>query len=384
MATIFINTKSYIVKDVIGKGSFGTVYKAQDQSNKKLVAIKMQQYISENELYLIRKLIGKEFKNLVNIFDFQIHQNQISIVMELGLNSLQNKIQQSKVSPKEARYVMKQIANGIHELHSLGIAHRDLKPENILIFTLEDQDKTQEVYKICDFGTTKDIQKMQTPCVGTPYYLAPEQLAQDSHFNQQVTYNQSVDIWAFGALMYELFTNSPLFNGKTIPEIHHQIKTLHIEQEIRKLNNLEDKYKELLIKMLQRDPNKRITIENIKKELTEITRQNQQQTVIQRSNMPVILINQSAFQRESIRYPNGFRNQPSINQSQSRFPNSKQIEFQKITQPGILQNPFQQNNRQINLNQSIQQQTLIKNDDYVRGRDQQRSIRQMYFSPQLK
>ncbi|CAD8137191.1 unnamed protein product [Paramecium octaurelia] len=387
MQTIFINKKSYLLMDTIGKGSFGTVYKAEDQSNKKLVAIKIQQYISENEFNLIRTFLGKEFKNLVNVFDYQIQQNQIFIVMELGLKSLQNKISHTMVTPKEARYVMKQIANGINELHSLGIVHRDLKPENILIFTLEDQGRTQEVYKICDFGTTKDIQKIKTPCVGTPYYLAPEQLAQIPLQNQQATYDQSVDIWAFGALMYELFTGSPLFNGRAIPDIHKKIKTLEIEQEIRRLQLLEDKYKELLINMLQRDPKKRITIENIKKELSEIAPQNlvNKNVQIQRINVPAILLNQQAFQKEGIRIPNDSRNQQqlNINQTQSRFQDNKLIEFSKIAQPGIQQKPFQQNNGQIIQNQGNQQQYLNQNDGFARlSREQFKSIRQMYFSPQ--
>ena len=72
---------------------------------------------------------------------------------------------------------MKEIANGIKELHSIGLTHRDIKPENILIKILKCENGVeQQVYKLCDFGTIKDSKNMITQKLGTPYYIAPEQL----------------------------------------------------------------------------------------------------------------------------------------------------------------------------------------------------------------
>ncbi|CAD8059395.1 unnamed protein product [Paramecium sonneborni] len=340
MNQININGKAYMILQGIGQGSFGTVVKAQDLSNNQIVAIKIQNKINNNELLLINKFLGRNFKNLVNIFDFEIQQNRIFIVMELGLQSLQDKISISKIQLKEVRYLMKQIANGIDELHSLNIAHRDLKPENILIFTKQDQDKTQEIYKICDFGTSKDYTNIQTPYIGTPYYLAPEQLALYNN-NQPQEYKESVDIWAFGALMFELFTGSPLFNGSSVQDIYFQIKTLQIEKQLQKLQ-LEDEYKQLILKMLQRDPQQRISIKEIKNKLSKINNQQIFKIPPSKNIQRAMLFNRQNQQQNY---------KPIMQEIPTKLSQDKQINyfqnFKKQNQEVNLQQPLFQNNQSI-------------------------------------
>ncbi|CAD8061266.1 unnamed protein product [Paramecium sonneborni] len=186
--------------------------------------------------------------------------------MEYCRVSLYDYILKNPLKPKDARYVMKEIINGIEELHKLGLAHRDIKPENILIFELEDQGRIQEIYKICDFGTTKEFDKLVTKQVGTPYYLAPEQIQN----NQQELYSESIDIWAFGSVMYELFTRTPLFNGNTAIEIYDKIMNLNINEKIDSLIDLDFKYKQLLKQMLNRNPQYRIKIQEIKNLVNEV------------------------------------------------------------------------------------------------------------------
>lgn len=77
---------------------------------------------------------GKNFRNLINVYDFTRDENSnYLIIMEYCTESLFDRLNKSKIKPDEIRFIMKEIANGIKELHDLKLAHRDIKPENILI-----------------------------------------------------------------------------------------------------------------------------------------------------------------------------------------------------------------------------------------------------------
>lgn len=96
----------------------------------------------------------------------------------------------------------KEILNGLKHMHELRIVHRDLKPENILI-------KGGQV-KICDLGSSKFIDQTSfknTPYVVSRYYRAPELIFASNR------YNESIDIWAVGCILFELMTRTPLFPG---------------------------------------------------------------------------------------------------------------------------------------------------------------------------
>lgn len=94
------------------------------------------------------------------------------------------------------------VCNGLYQLHSIGITHRDLKPENILL--------KDGVVKICDFGSSKFLDKVtrkNTPYVVSRYYRAPELILAST------LYDESIDIWAVGCILFEMFARTPLFPG---------------------------------------------------------------------------------------------------------------------------------------------------------------------------
>lgn len=94
--------------------------------------------------------------------------------------------------------------NGLALMHELRIVHRDLKPENILL-------KRNQV-KICDFGSSKFLDEKEfknTPYVVSRYYRAPELIL------ASCKYNESIDIWAVGCILFELLTRTPMFPGDT-------------------------------------------------------------------------------------------------------------------------------------------------------------------------
>ncbi|CAK75158.1 unnamed protein product (macronuclear) [Paramecium tetraurelia] len=338
-----INSIVYIIQAPLGQGTFGKVYKAQQFSSKKVVAIKVQNQINESEKALLLQFKEKNFKNLVNIYDYEEQHNHTYIVMEYCSHSLYDQIQTNTINPKDTRYVFKQISNGLYELHSQGLAHRDLKPANILICQLQDRGHVQEMYKLCDFGTSKNSQRLTTACVGTPYYLAPEQL-------QQQTYDKSVDIWALGAVMYELFTNTPLFSGSTVLQIYDKIKNYEINAQIDNLNDLDIKYKNLLKSMLKKNPQERISIEEIRQKIEErVSMSVERKPQTNPANCQFKEL-KSLNLSKPINIPGQIQGQkPPLNLNV--YP-KKQPQFQQPnnTQPPILQNQLQ------NFNQNTQTQ----------------------------
>ncbi|CAK85280.1 unnamed protein product (macronuclear) [Paramecium tetraurelia] len=259
---------------LLGKGSYGSVYMIQNKQTLEFYALKIQTSIQKEEVEILSRLKQKTFKNLVNTIEFQKHPetNEYFLLMEYCENSLQNIIDQKPIDHKEARYIIKQIANGIKELHEEKIIHRDLKPENILVFVKKDQNSnmTQNIYKICDFGlsSTKDLAK--TLQCGTAHYMPPEQI---KHQNNLLGYDQSVDIWAFGTVIYELFTQKVMFMKSNRQEVYEEILKItqkQIDEKIQTdLKMLDQQYVKLVQKMILIEPSQRITIDQVLIELKQ-------------------------------------------------------------------------------------------------------------------
>jgi glycogen synthase kinase 3 beta len=108
------------------------------------------------------------------------------------------------LSPLEIRSLMRQLFSALQFLHSRSIIHRDLKPENILI----DSSMDPATLKLCDFGSAKKRNKINTPYIVSRFYRAPELMCCNS------VYGTEVDLWAAGCIFAELYTGKPLFAGK--------------------------------------------------------------------------------------------------------------------------------------------------------------------------
>lgn len=141
-------------------------------------------------------------------------------------------------------------------MHKQGVMHRDLKPENILV------DSNSDTLKIGDFGAATPFngESKFSELVGTPYYVAPEVI--------NGSYNCKCDVWSCGIILYVLLCGSPPFNGKNDKEIMEKIKIkpldfrssylCYLDSLWKKRNRL---VKELISKMLTKNPDERITAE---------------------------------------------------------------------------------------------------------------------------
>lgn len=205
----------YQVLSVLGRGSMGVVYKAQDPEIGRVVAIK-----TLRTMYIGDDSVGQEalqrfrqesrsagrlqHPNIVTIFEAGRTDNGTPfIVMELiDGQSLEVIVSQRPLDPLEALHYLGQTASAIDYAHSQDVIHRDIKPSNIII-------DTHFRPHLLDFGVAKLSDTSLTPAgtvVGTPSYMSPEQIRGE-------TLDGLSDLFAFAVVAYELFTGARPFPG---------------------------------------------------------------------------------------------------------------------------------------------------------------------------
>ena len=206
----------------------------------------------EEEIELVKQL---DHPNIFKIYEFFQDGSNFYLVSEyLDGGELFDYIEKNKTfDEKTVCIIMEQVFSAILYLHKRGIVHRDIKPENIML------SKKDDIYsiKLIDFGTSKAFikdDKMNAP-MGTCYYMAPEMLRRN--------YDERIDIWACGIMMYMMLVGYPPFNGDDNLEIFtHILKSPLLFDK----DDWEDKTpsaRDLLSRILEKDPEKRISIDDI-------------------------------------------------------------------------------------------------------------------------
>lgn len=194
-----------------GHGSMGNVYKARDRETGEIVALKLlkPEIASDHaamerfkkELLFARKITHK---NVCRMHEF----NRVGGIAYTSMEFVEGESLRSVLSrfgglpQRKAVDLALQICSGLKEAHAQGIVHRDLKPENIMV------DAHGNV-KIMDFGIARSMEavtRMTGSLVGTPQYMAPEQVA-----GKPVDYR--TDIYSLGLILYEMFTGTPAFQA---------------------------------------------------------------------------------------------------------------------------------------------------------------------------
>src|SRR6202042_595078 len=201
----------YEILGEAGHGSMGNVYKARDRETGETVALKLlkpeiasDQAMMDrfkNELLFARKITHK---NVCRVHEFNriggIAYTSMEFVEGESLRSVLNRF--GGLPQRKAIDLALQICSGLKEAHAQGIVHRDLKPENVMI------DSNGNV-KIMDFGIARSMEavtRMTGSLVGTPQYMAPEQVG-----GKPIDYR--TDIYSLGLILYEMFTGTPAFDA---------------------------------------------------------------------------------------------------------------------------------------------------------------------------
>ena len=207
--------KDYIIKEILGLGAFGTIYKVQKKSNNKLYVIKKIFLKDLSPIQLKKAKLESQILSsvkspyIVRYYESFEENNFLNIVMEYcdggDLNDFITKNEQTKILLKENVIwnIFLKILIGLAELHKNKILHRDLKPHNIFLT------KNNLDIKIGDFGISKILNEsnLTKTIIGTPYYLSPE-------ICEDLPYNDKSDVWALGCILYELCTYKHPFNAK--------------------------------------------------------------------------------------------------------------------------------------------------------------------------
>lgn len=201
---------------VLGRGGMGRVFLARHASLNRLVAVKVLSMELANSPQLVARLRAEaqslaalKHPNVLQVFDVVETEGLPALILEyVADGSLSRKCDEQRPLPAEVCRIVEHIARGVHAAHRQGIIHRDLKPTNILM--------DGSTPKITDFGlalnaATGDRLTVTGDLFGTPEYMAPE-LIRDGVQNS----SPQSDIYALGAILYELLTGHPPFCGRTV------------------------------------------------------------------------------------------------------------------------------------------------------------------------
>ena len=249
----------YIVKHTIGKGTFSRVKLGINKYTGEKVAIKILDKLKivekedlERIIREMRMLSELDNEHVIKVYQIYEDDNHYLIIMEYceGGELFNYIVEKQKLSENETAFFFYQIIKGVEYIHSKGIAHRDLKPENLLL------DKDKKI-KIIDFGLSNyfdGIQKLETPC-GSPCYASPEMVGGNK-------YNGFfIDVWATGIILFAMLCGYLPFEDDNNDILFKQI----LSGKINYPSYLSEMSKDLLNKIIETEPEKRIKIEEIKK-----------------------------------------------------------------------------------------------------------------------
>jgi eukaryotic-like serine/threonine-protein kinase len=248
----------YEILDELGRGGMGVVYQARQVRLNRAVALKMilagQHAGAEAaarflaEAAAVAKL---QHPNIVQIFHIDEHAGCAYFEMEyVGGGSLAARLDGTPRPPREAARLVETLAGAMAEAHRQGVVHRDLKPGNILL-------TPEGVPKVADFGLAKllNVESGLTrtdSVLGSPSYMAPEQAE-----GRTKDVGPAADIYALGAILYELLTGRPPFRGATVLETLQQVKTAEPVPPSRLVPGLPRDLETIALKCLQKEPSKR-------------------------------------------------------------------------------------------------------------------------------
>lgn len=210
-------------RDCLGRGGFGSVYRAHDTLRGRDVAIKISEVSQENLRLKHEVEIAKSLPEHRNIAHYEQCYTlssfsgvfDVAVMQYYEAGSLEQILQNKRLDIDQRIDILTQLLDGIAYLHSHNIIHRDLKPQNILV----DMYRGKITIKITDFGISKQMEDINRSLVsnslvgvGTLSYASPEQLAERS-------IRRNTDLWSFGIIAFRMMTGElPFTCGNFSPK----------------------------------------------------------------------------------------------------------------------------------------------------------------------
>jgi tetratricopeptide (TPR) repeat protein len=249
----------YEVLGEVGRGGMGVVYQARHLALHRLVALKTIRTRADarpemvdrfrTEAEAIARLVHP---NIIQVYEVGEIDGQPYLALEfVAGGSLARRLDGAPLPPRPAAELIQVLARAVHAAHRHGVIHRDLKPANVLLA----EDGTP---KITDFGLAKLVgtdragQTQTGAVIGTPSYMAPEQASGD---HREV--GSAIDVYALGAILYEMLTGHPPFRGATPLETLDQVRNREPMPPSRLQPGIPRDLGTICLKCLHKDPAQR-------------------------------------------------------------------------------------------------------------------------------
>ena len=252
------------IRELIGSGGLGDVYRAQDHHLNRAVAIKrVRMQVAQND----RKLVEQTWReamttaclqhpNIVTIFDYGIDAQGAYVVMELiEGETLEDVLVRGPLQYEDFLRFAQQSLEAIIAAHALGLIHRDLKPGNFMIAKGAAASLFQ--VKILDFGLAKYLDTPQPQSIdhmnslmGSIHYMAPEQF-------QRLPLDRRTDLYSLGCIYYEAITGHPAFDAPNVSELidAHLKGTPYPMKQLRR--DVSPALEKWIMRLLERDQGRR-------------------------------------------------------------------------------------------------------------------------------
>jgi serine/threonine protein kinase len=248
----------YEILGQLAPGGMGVVYKARQVGLSRTVALKMIRtglHAGPQERARFRveaeAVASLSHPHIVSIYDCGEWNGMPYLAMEFAEGgSLAQQLKSHSLPPAQAAALVETLARAVQFVHDHGLIHRDLKPANILL-------TDQNIPKLADFGLARRLDRDQgltgtQAILGTASYMAPEQAAGDKH-----ALGPAADIYALGAILYELLTGQPPFRADTFELTIHQVLSEEALPPTKLRPEVAVELEAICLKCLEKEPARR-------------------------------------------------------------------------------------------------------------------------------